>query len=121
MMRGKRKLIFIAPLALLGILALMAIGGYGVMLLWNWLVPALFSGPTVTFWQALGVLVLCRVLFGRWGGSRRGCGGSRMRQRMEERWNMTPEERERMREEMRRRWGFGGPQSGSASGEPGKL
>jgi hypothetical protein len=63
-----------------------------VMGLWNWLMPALFGFRVITFWQALGVLALSRILFGRLGGP-----GPRMhwRRRMAERWNqMTPAERE---------------------------
>lgn len=36
---------------------------YGVMLLWNWLVPALFNGPIVTYWQTAGLLLLSKILF----------------------------------------------------------
>jgi hypothetical protein len=32
--------------------------------LWNWLVPALFKGPRIRFGQALGLFILCRLLFG---------------------------------------------------------
>lgn len=35
-----------------------------VMLLWNWLMPLLFGLTLITFWQALGLLVLSKVLFG---------------------------------------------------------
>ena len=31
--------------------------------LWNWLCPALFHLPTITFWQALGLFALVRCLF----------------------------------------------------------
>jgi len=71
-----------------------------VMSLWNWLMPAIFSLRLITFWQALGLLVLARVLFGRVGGGP----GRRMhwRHRMRERWNqMTPEEREKFAEGLR--------------------
>src|SRR6476661_3030487 len=64
-----------------------------VMSLWNWLMPTIFAVRLITFWQALGLLVLSRILFGRFGGP-----GRRMhwRHRMMERWNqMTPEEREK--------------------------
>jgi hypothetical protein len=74
-----------------------AIGGEVVMLLWNWLAPALFGWRQITFWQAIGLLALCRILFGgfRGGGGPR----SRIRQRMAERWEqMTPEEREKFRQ-----------------------
>ncbi len=36
---------------------------YVVMLLWNWLVPELFSGPALNYWQTLGILVLSKILF----------------------------------------------------------
>jgi hypothetical protein len=55
-----RKPIFLA----LFILPAVAAFGAVTMLLWNWLVPALFSGPAVTFWQALGLLILAKILFG---------------------------------------------------------
>jgi len=42
-------------------------GGEIVKSLWNWLLPALFGFPAVTFWQALGLLLLCRILFGGFG------------------------------------------------------
>ena len=38
-----------------------------VRLLWNWLLPSLFGWRLITFWQALGILVLCRILFGGLG------------------------------------------------------
>lgn len=41
-----------------------------VMLLWNWLMPVIFGLTTITFWQALGLLALSKILFGR--GGRRG-------------------------------------------------
>src|SRR5262249_33442871 len=108
-MRPRMKnLIWIAPLAILGIAVFIALGGEIVKHLWNWLLPPLFGWPEITFWQALGLLVLCRCLFGGCGG--RGAFGSRVRSRMEERGeNMTPEEREQFRQRMRERWGFGPP------------
>lgn len=100
------KLLLIAPLAILGMLIFAWIGGSIVMLLWNWLAPALFGFKEVTFWQALGLLVLCRILFGGFGGggggrrSRLGPQiGQRVRERMAERWEqLSPEERERFRQ-----------------------
>ncbi len=101
----RKRLLFIAPLAIVGMALFVAIGGEVVRLLWNWLLPMLFGWRTITFWQALGMLVLCRILF---GGFRLGNGGprSRMRQRMQERWEqMTPEEREKFRASFQGRWG----------------
>lgn len=79
-----------------------------VMHLWNWLMPTLFGWHVITFWQALGVLVLSKILFGGFrGGHRRHWGWKR---RMFERWEqMTPEEREKFRETMRSRCGSFGP------------
>lgn len=102
-----KKLILIAPFAIVGLLLFVAAGGAAVMLLWNWLLPALFGWPVLSFWQALGILALCRILFGGSGPSG-GSMRSNMRRRLDERCErMTPEERERFRHGMRARWGFG--------------
>ena len=76
-----------------------------VMHLWNWLMPTLFGLKLITFWQALGLLVLCRILVGGLGG---GSNNPRHRERRwKDRWeHMTPEERERFREFMRGRCGI---------------
>jgi len=102
----RRKWIFLAPLAILGILLFIAIGGEVVLQLWNWLLPPIFGWRQITFWQALGILALCRILFGGFGIH--GSGRSNFRRRMAERWElMTPEERERFRQGVRGRCGFG--------------
>jgi hypothetical protein len=115
-MRPRRKrLLWIAPLAILGALLFIFIGGELVRLLWNWLLPGLFGWRQINFWQALGLLALCRILFGglglRGGGPRSGIRrrmAERWEQRMAERWeHMTPEEREKFRQRMRERWGCG--------------
>jgi len=96
----RKRWFWIAPLAIIGIALFIAVGGEIVRLLWNWLVPALFGWRQITFWQAVGVLALCRILFG--GHGLRGPRGPRFRNRMGRRWqNMTPEERERFREKWR--------------------
>ena len=105
-----KRLIFIIPAAILGIALFIAIGGEIVMHLWNWLLPPLFGWRLLTFWQAVGMLTLCRVLFG--GVSGRGFHRSHSGRRMAERWrHMTPEERESFRQGMRGRCGFGPPAS----------
>lgn len=38
--------------------------GYFVMLLWNWLMPEIFGLITITFWQAAGIVLLARLVFG---------------------------------------------------------
>lgn len=80
-----------------------------VLRLWNWLMPAVFGWHVITFWQAVGLLVLSKILFGGF----RGGPGRHMywRRRMIERWEkMTPEEREKFRQGMGGRCGsFAGP------------
>jgi hypothetical protein len=88
---------WIVPAAIIGIAVFTAIGGTVVMLLWNWLLPTLFGFRSVTFWQALGLLALCRILFGGFGLGR-GARRHDFRRRIAERWDrMTPEEREKFR------------------------
>lgn len=53
----------------------MVIGGIGffaiiatamawiLSLLWNWLMPMLFSLPEITLWQAAGIFILSKILF----------------------------------------------------------
>jgi hypothetical protein len=38
--------------------------GYLIMLLWNWLMPTIFGLTTITFWQAVGIAFLARLIFG---------------------------------------------------------
>ena len=97
----RRKWIFLA--APLWIAVFIWIGGEVVMHLWNWNLPALFGWPQITFWQALGLFALCRILFGGFG---LGGGGHRSnsRWRMGERCQpMTPEEREIIRQRLQDR------------------
>lgn len=87
-------------------IALIAVTALGVvsaivMELWNVLLPGLFAGVRpISFWQAMGLLILCKLLF---GGLRPPFGGGRRwRERMIQRWEqMTPEEREKFRQGMR--------------------
>jgi Ca2+/H+ antiporter, TMEM165/GDT1 family len=80
--------------------AALALFSYVVMLLWNWLVPQIFGWRHITYWQALGLLVLSKILFGGFRGGRQGHGGKWPR-KMRERWEqMTPEEREKFRKGM---------------------
>jgi predicted membrane chloride channel (bestrophin family) len=81
-----------------GIIAVFAVAvfSFAVMSLWNWLTPAVFGFHTITFWQALGLLALSKILFGGFRG--RPGHGRHWRGRMYERWEqMTPEEREKFR------------------------
>lgn len=90
-----RKLRIGARLALFGILAVLVLG-LVVSGLWNALMPAIFGLPAITYWQALGLFILSRILFGRFGSRRWG------RPRWGRDWRtLTPEERERIRGAMR--------------------
>ncbi len=89
-----------------GIIALVVLGaaalGAIVMALWNGLMPSLFGLRPLHFWQALGLLILARLLFG--GFHRHGHGFHR-RRRMIQRWErMTPEEREKFLQGLRGRF-----------------
>ena len=99
----RKKWIFIVPAAIVGIAVFIFIGGQLVMHLWNWLLPPLFGWRLLTFWQAVGLLALCRILFG--GVSGRGMhrtGSSWRGRRMAGRWaQMSPEEREKFRQNWR--------------------
>jgi hypothetical protein len=91
------KGIKIALLVILGAIVF----GFIVKGLWNILVPPIFGWHTITFWQALGLLLLSKILF---GGFHRHAGRdhNRWKQRMKDRWEqMTPEERETFRKGMR--------------------
>jgi hypothetical protein len=71
-----------------------AVFSAATLFLWNWLMPAIFGFSTICFWQALGLLALCRILFGGMGGGRHRFGkmGHR-RNPIHEKWmKMTPEE-----------------------------
>ena len=103
-MRNKKKLIWLVPLGIVGMAVFVWIGGELVMHLWNWLLPSLFGWKLITFWQAVGLLALCRILFG--GLCRHGGGHSSFRRKMRDRWDgMTPEEREKFRQAFQSRWG----------------
>lgn len=91
------KIIVLVSLALL-------VFGFVTEHLWNWLMPVIFGLKTITFLQALGLVVLSKILLG--GIHKHGPGGGRRgwKRHMEERWaQMSPEERERFKAGMRER------------------
>jgi hypothetical protein len=90
-------------IAAIAIMALVVVS-FVVMTLWNWLGPAVFGAHSISFWQAMGILGLSKLLFGGFRG-RPGYGG--WRQRVMARWErMTPEEREAFRRVMAGRCGY---------------
>jgi len=81
--------------------------GTVVMVLWNWLMPELFGWRVIGFWQAVGLLVLSKILLGGLLGR---LGPMHWRARMTERWaQMTDEERAQFRAGMRRHCGRSEP------------
>lgn len=108
------KKLWIALIAPPAIVLFTWLFGELVMHLWNWLLPPIFGLHVITFWQALGLLLLSRILFGSWGSG----GGNRGRRGRREKWDkMTPEEREKLRAN----WGAarcGFPSSPTENKEP---
>jgi Ca2+/H+ antiporter, TMEM165/GDT1 family len=111
-----RRILFFILIAALAIFVF----GSVVMLLWNNILAPVLNISTITFVQALGILVLSKILF---GGFRGGWGPRRhyWKQRMTQKWNnMTPEEKEKFKQEWQKRcggWGYKSWDSGVGSSE----
>jgi len=58
------KIVFIIIAAIVFILLF----GYVTMRLWNWLMPDIFGLGLINYWQAIGIIVLAKILFGGFGG-----------------------------------------------------
>jgi Ca2+/H+ antiporter, TMEM165/GDT1 family len=115
---GKRIAIMIG----IGVIAIFVFSSI-VMLLWNNVLTSVLHLSAISFWQALGILVLSKILFsgfGRGGGYR---GHFWRRGMMQRKWeSMTPEEREQFKENLRNRcggWGSG-PWQAKAEAEAAK-
>ena len=88
---------------------------FAVMALWNNILVDVLHVGTITFWQALGIFGLAKILFGgfpgghgRWGGGGPGGRWKQMGEGMKEKWmNMSPEEREKFKQEWKNRCGGG--------------
>lgn len=105
-MNCKPKCWKIVFMALAGIAAL----GWVVMALWNWLIPALLvGGREISYVQAMGVLLLSKILFGGFHGNK--CHERWHQHRLEK---MTPEDREKFQSGMRSCCGGKSKQEGSA-------
>jgi len=86
----------------------MALFTYVVMLLWNWLVPELFSGPILTYWQTLGILVLSKILLSGLGPGHKSSGPWRSKDRPWSHRHPGSDWRKKFEEKM----------NGKVSGEP---
>ena len=95
---------FRGPVIGLKIIVVILLTSLLVMWLWNILIPQIFSGPAITYWQSMGLIVLSKLLFGGFGRgftgrhyysrSRDEAWKAKFREKME---NMSPEEREKFR------------------------
>lgn len=119
------KGLFFLKCVLLGILAVIVFG-WVTMALWNWLVPVLFNGPVITFWQALGLLILSKILFSGLGG-KKGHYGSHdqapyWKHRFYEKFsNMPADQRAEFKRKMKEKWcrfeqGTSGEKSDTSNG-----
>ena len=90
MKRSKRHFFFL----LFPIFIVLA--GLAVMLLWNWIIPDLMGWAKLTFWKALGLLVLSKLLFGGLGGRRnKHWKKIKKKQSLHSKWSqMSPEDKE---------------------------
>lgn len=97
---GIAKFIFFAAMTVLFVFAV----GNIVMYLWNWILPEAIGAKEITFWKAIGLFVLTRILF---GGFKSGRSGHRRRRRRgwREKWmNLPKEEREEFKEMWKGGW-----------------
>ncbi|UFH51880.1 hypothetical protein [Spirosoma sp. KNUC1025] len=99
---GRRRFGFFPMLILLAL----AFITYVVYWLWNNVLVAVVPVKAVTYWQAMGILVLSRILFGGFkfgrpsGGPSFGAGAH-----WREKWRqMNDEDRAKFRSEWHRRW-----------------
>ncbi|MDC9723237.1 MAG: hypothetical protein PSN34_10790 [Urechidicola sp.] len=63
-------------LGVIGIAGLAILFGFVIMWLWNWLMPELFGLAELTYWQAVGIFILSKILLGSCGGSGGDCNKS---------------------------------------------
>ena len=67
---GALKIFRIVGITVIGIITAVIFAlvfGYFVMLLWNWLMPVIFSLKVIDYWQAFGIVLLARLIFGSFG------------------------------------------------------
>jgi Ca2+/H+ antiporter, TMEM165/GDT1 family len=99
---------------LLMVIAAILVFGAVVMGLWNAILPAVLGVKAITFVQALGILLLSKILFGGFRGGCKSGGGREWKQQMKAKWDtMTPDERDNFKSEWKNRcggrWGMKAP------------
>jgi hypothetical protein len=88
--------------------AILALVSYVVMQLWNHLLPEILHVEAINFWQAMGIFVLCKILFGFGGKGGGGAPWMRRKQMLKERLSgMSVEERDRFKQHWQNRCNWG--------------
>ena len=96
--KSKRKFFFLVPIVILFGLTFI------VMWLWNAILPEIIYVRTITYWQAMGILVLSKILFGGFSKCGNHTHGMRKKQFINKIKNMSPEERMKFKEEWKCRF-----------------
>jgi len=102
------KKFWIKKALMIGLMIIAAILLFGavVMGLWNAILPAVLGVKAITFMQALGILLLSKILFGGFRGGCRPGSGREWKQKMKTKWEtMTPDERDNFKSEWKNRCG----------------
>lgn len=99
MFRSKMRFVFF-PLAGIAFVSLVSLI---IMLLWNYTLPDVLGTNELTYWQAMTLFFLCKILFGFGGGGRRGAPWAR-RGRHRNMEQLSEEEKEKFKGYMRNRW-----------------
>ena len=97
--RPFRKFFFIIP-----IIILFAISAL-VMFLWNELLPEIVGVKAISYWQAMGILILSKILFGGFTGCKKGPRNMREQRLHHKLQKMTPEEKEIFKAKWKQRFG----------------
>lgn len=81
-----------------------------VMWLWNLLLPEILGVKAIGFWQAMGILILSKILFGGFGGRAKGWKGKEKLKQWKENHctTMSDEEKERLKNLWKKRCEQGG-------------
>ena len=98
----------------IGLLIAIATFSIVILLLWNWLMPTIFGVSVINFWQALGLLILTRILFGSLGfakkmGMMHGMYHHAKENPLRKKWRGMSSEQRQEFIERRRKFGFGNP------------
>lgn len=98
--RNKRRAFFFGLMVLIPLVKSLI-----VMLLWNAILPDLFKFPAINYWQALGLFILCKILFGNFGFGRFNYKNKPFRNPAfrEKFMNLSAEEKEKLKQQWKER------------------